>query len=71
MKIEINKKMKQVRKHLVGKKKKFLRANVDTETAITDIWEIHNEILHIKTMEKGPKPYSEEILTLSNFVIKQ
>lgn len=70
MQIEINKKMKQVRKHLAGKKK-FLRANVDTETAITDILEIHNEILHIKTMEKGPKPYSEEILTLSNFVIKQ
>lgn len=69
MQIEINNKMKS--SETLGGKKKFLKANVDTKTAITDILEINNETLHIKTMDKGQKPYSEEILTLNNFVIKQ
>lgn len=58
--------MKQVSKHLL--KKKGPCANVDTKTAIV---EMNNEVVYIKSVDMGQRYYSEEILTLNVFIIKQ
>lgn len=67
IKIEINNKNETSMKTPVVKKKSHV-ANVDTKTAMI---EINNEIVYVKTMDKGQNYYSEEILTLNVFIIKQ